>query len=59
MSTSNSESGDEIRHNSATCHHLLFMVRRGGIEIMCKCGIKVLYTWRQILLLMLAADRAN
>jgi hypothetical protein len=46
---------EEVRHT--ICHGLLFIVRSGGIEIKCaKCGALIFYTWRQILIMMLAAE---
>ncbi len=51
-------SGDiQVRH---ACNRLLMVANRKGIELACdKCGGKVVYTWREILLLMLTAEMAD
>ncbi len=47
----------EVRH---TCSRMMFIVRRNGIELRCdKCGSTVLYTWREILTMMLTAELAH
>ncbi len=47
----------EIRHS---CSRMMFIVRRNGIELHCdKCGSLILYTWREILTMMLAAEMSK
>ena len=44
----------EIRHD---CHRLLIIVKPRGIQLKCdKCNREVLYTWRQVLTMMLSAE---
>jgi len=47
-----SDTVQEVRH---TCGKLVIAVKPNGIELMCKCGGRVLYTWRQILTMQLLA----
>ncbi len=45
----------EVRHK---CGRLLIVIRPRGIELACpKCGDKVLYTWKMILMMMLVAEQ--
>ncbi len=47
----------EIRHD---CHRLLIVVKHRGIQLKCdKCNREVLYTWRQVLAMMLSAEMAE
>lgn len=52
-----SETVQEVRH---TCGRLLIVVQLRGIELKCdKCNAKVLYTWRELLTMMLTAQMAG
>ena len=47
------ESLHQERH---TCGRLLIVVKKDGLELVCpKCGDKVLYTWRKLLVMQLAS----
>ncbi len=50
------EQGEQLRHS---CGRLLVVVRPRGIELACpKCGGKVLYTWKMLLMMMLAMEQS-
>ncbi len=56
MSTQENDVVQVARH---TCGKVQFVVKLQGIEIQCRCGSKRLYTWREVLAMMLAAELAR
>lgn len=47
---------DNIHCERHTCGRLLIVVKLDGLELACpKCGEKVIYTWRKILMMQLLA----
>ncbi len=55
-----SDENDVVQVVRHTCNRVLIVVRLAGIEIHCdKCNSKRLYTWREILTMMLSAELAR
>ncbi len=56
----NAQGNDVVQTVRHTCNRVLFVVRLRGIEVRCeKCGVPRLYTWREILTMMLTAELAH
>ncbi len=51
------EEGISVRHH---CNRLLMTVTRHGIELVCdKCHGKIIYTWREIMIMMLTVEMGS
>ncbi len=56
----NAQRNDVVQTIRHTCNRVLIIVRLNGVEVRCeKCGVPRLYTWREILTMMLAAELAR
>ncbi len=49
-----------VERVKCNCSHTLIIVKPNGIELKCdSCKSRILYSWRKVLMMMLAAEMAT